>query len=125
MNTKIILAGIGAVLAFDTAASLASRALGFSYSLATFGSYAIYFAIGFLAARAAPSAPYAAAMITAGIAGLADASAGWWVSWQVGPGKPAPDFVLTPGRWVATAIIVVGLAGTIGAVGGIAARWRP
>lgn len=122
MQPKIVIIGVSVVVVFDLLASFASQSMGFAYGWASIGSYIIYFLIGLLAARSAVANPVRAAAAVTAIAGLADASLGWWISWQIGPGKPAPDFVMTPARWVTTALIVVGLAAAVGAVGGLVGR---
>lgn len=124
-QTKIILAGAGAVVAYDMLASLASRAVGFPYARASIGSYLLYLAIGFVAARAASSAPIKHAAVAAGVAGLVDASLGWAVSWALGPGRLPSGLTLTAARWVSTAVLVIVLAAAVGAIGGIAGRRPP
>ena len=113
----VILVGGAAVLAFDAAASLASRRFGFAYTSAAAGSWVIYAVVGFLAGRSAGlavAAPAGAAM------GFVDATLGWYVSWQIGPGRVAGG--LTVSRWVTAAVTVTLLAAAIGALGGLAAR---
>jgi hypothetical protein len=100
-------------------ASLASQRLGFAYARASFGSYLIYLAIGFVAARGAAANAVAVAALTA-VAGFVDASMGWALSWRIGPGRLPGGASLTIGRWIATAAFVIALAAAVGAVGGIA-----
>lgn len=119
---RVIVWGVVVVLAFDALASLASKSFGFSYGRASIGSYIIYLGIGYFAARSAANSPLLTAALAAAIAGLADASVGWFVSWQLGPGKLPEGVTLTASRWLATAIIVVALAAAVGAIGGLAAR---
>ena len=119
---KVVALGAAAVVAFDLLASLASRQFGFAYARATIGSYLIYAAIGFFAARAPSSNPIGAAAIAAAIAGLVDASVGWAVSWVLGPGRLPEGTPLTVTRWLGVAIFVIALAAGVGALGGIAGR---
>jgi hypothetical protein len=121
---RVVLIGILAVLAFDTIASLAARGLGFPYTRASVGSYLLYFAIGFFAARGS-SHPLQAAAVAAGIAGLADASLGWFISWKLEAAKLPAGTTLTPGRWLNIAIIVIVLAAAIGTIGGAVGRRHP
>lgn len=114
--------GSAAVLVFDLLASLASRHFRFAYAHAGFGSYLIYLAIGFFAARASISNALGVAALAAGFAGLVDASLGWAISWTIGPGQLPQGTQLTIPRWVGTAIFVVALAAAVGALGGLAGR---
>src|SRR5882757_4191122 len=100
MQLRSVAGGVAAILLFDLVASVASRALPFPYVRATAGSYAIYFLIGLLVARTAGSSPVRAAAIAAGIAGLAEASLGWAISWQIGPGRLPPGRPLSGGGWI-------------------------
>jgi hypothetical protein len=117
---KVVVLGSAAVVIFDILASLASRRFGFAYARAGYGSYLIYLAVGFFAARASESNAIATAAVAAGVAGLVDASVGWAVSWALGPGRLPDGLQLTVARWLSTAMFVVGLAAAVGAVGGIA-----
>jgi len=121
-SVRVIALGSAVVVLFDLLASIASRQFGFTYARASFGSYLIYLAIGFFAARSSPSNPIGMAALAAGVAGLVDASIGWAVSWAVGPGRLPDGGQLTARRWITTAVFVVGLAAAVGAVGGIAGR---
>lgn len=118
---RAILAGMFAVLAFDAVAAFASRAFGFPYTNAAFGSCLIYLAVGLFAARIAGSAPLKAAAVTAAIAGLTDGSLGWWVSSLIGPARPK-GFEFTAARWAGVAILVVLLSTALGTVGGLVGR---
>jgi hypothetical protein len=124
LPARAIIAGVIAVVVFDAVAAFASRALGFPYASATLGSYLLYFAVGVFAARTAGSSPVKAAALAAAIAGLADASLGWWVSSLIGPGRPLAGFELTALRWAGVALFVVMLAAAIGTVGGLVGRGR-
>jgi hypothetical protein len=121
-QAKVVLSGILIVLAFDVAASLLSKSFGFPYARASFGSYLLYLGIGYFAARGAATSPLGAAALAAAIAGLADASLGWAISWKLGSGQLPAGMTLTPARWAATAVMVVALAAAVGTVGGVAGR---
>lgn len=122
MQSRFIVGGVAAILVFDLVASLASRSLGFPYTRAAWGSYLIYFMIGLLVARAGGASSVRAAATAAAIAGFAEASLGWAISWQVGPGRLPPERALTVGSWVGIAIFVVASAAAIGALGGVVGR---
>jgi len=85
----------------------------------------IYVAIGFLAARGAAVSPIATAATTASLVGLVEASAGWAVSWIIGPGRPPNGISLTLKRWIVAAVFVAALAAVCGVVGGFSGRPPP
>jgi hypothetical protein len=121
----VIAAGCAAVVLFDAAASLAARRFDFAYPRASVGSYFIYLMIGFIAGRGAQRHRARFGAIAAAVAGFADASLGWAVSWMIGPGR-SPTGTLSPVGWVLTAAVVVLFAAMIGYVGGVlGARSRP
>lgn len=115
---RLALIGAAAVVAFDAAASVASRVTGVAYSWATVGSWLLYAGFGYLASRAAGGSVQVAAL-TGAVLGATDASLGWAVSWALGPGRmPGVD----ARRWVSTLIFVAALAAGIAAIGGAMAR---
>ncbi|MEP7002089.1 MAG: hypothetical protein ABI969_16490 [bacterium] len=121
----ITVIGAFAVILFDAIASIASRALGFPYARASVGSYFLYLAIGFAAGRHAATSRARSGAIAAAIAGFADVSVGWAVSWQIGPGRP-PSGMITPMQWWLVAVFVLLFAAAIGFFGGVVgARSRP
>ena len=124
-QVKVVLLGIIAVIGFDFLASFASRTFGFPYAAASIGSYCLYFAIGFAAARGAASSAIQNAAAAGAFAGLADASIGWAVSWVVGPGRLPAGERLTVTAWLVTAILVTFLAASIAALGGLLGRRQP
>lgn len=124
MNAWLRVALIGAisVLAFDTLLSLASTALGFSYANGSFGSWLIYGAVGFFAARATGQIRHSAA--AAALVGATDASLGWWISSLLGPGKlpgTVPESTTIPVIIFAVCFAVI-TATVIGSLGGLLAR---
>jgi len=120
-QVRVILVGVLAVIVFDAIAAAASRRFGFAYAKATVGSALIYGTIGFLAARGSDARPLQSAAFAAGIVGFVDASAGWAVSWIIGPGRLPGGTAMTLERWVGAAVFVVALACAIGVVGGVIA----
>ena len=117
--SRILLYGALAVILFDTAASLASRTLGFAYTSASTGSYLIYAVTGFFAARVLGWKGAALAGLTLG---LVDATIGWGISWLIGPGQPPADVTFTPWMWPIIAITVSLTAVICALVGAVVAR---
>jgi hypothetical protein len=122
---RVITVGCIVVVLFDIVAALAARQFGFPYDRASIGSYFIYLLIGFAAGRSARVDRAKVGAMAAAVAGVADASVGWAVSWAIGPGR-APSGTLSPGEWMLAAAIVVVFAAAIGYMGGaLGARSRP
>ena len=111
------------MIAFDLLASIASRLLGFPYAWASIGSFAVYAAVGVLAARLVPGASLSTAAVAAGVAGFTDATAGWGLSWLIGPGRPLNSANLTVGRWFRVASSVVLLGVVFGLIGAFVEQW--
>ena len=115
---KIVGAGMAAILVFDIAASFASKGLGFPYSYASFGSMLIYASVGyfsFLHFR------LSSAIGAAVLVGLVDATLGWFISWQIGPGalpaEQASTIVI-----VTTIVFVIIFAAVCTVIGSAVAR---
>lgn len=124
-RTKVVFGGVVAVLAFDAVASVSSRVLTFPYEWATLGSIAIDLTIGFIAGRTAGANPIRFAVFAAAMAGFADVSFGWGISWALGAGAVAPG-TLTVVSWLATAVFVMSTAALFGGIGGLVGyRSRP
>jgi hypothetical protein len=119
--TRVAAGGIIAILLFDLIASIASKRLGFPYQWATIGSFVIYFLIGYIAAKSSGQ-PVRAAAVVAAIVGLAEASIGWWISWQLEVGRPADGRELTISSWLTAASFVIAVAALLGALGGFVGR---
>ena len=119
---RIAARGSIAVVAFDLTASLASRYLGFAYGSASLGSYLLYLAIGYFAARASVSSRIGNAALAAGACGLVVASIGWAISRAIGPGHLPTNSPFSVAKWVGVAILLCGLAAAVGAIGGLAGR---
>jgi len=119
---RVTLAGIVALMAFDALASIATRLTGVPYTSWIIGSWLLYGATGYAAARAVPHAPVQAAAMAGLALGLADATAGWAISWALGPGR-VPEG-LTVMRWARTAVLVAAMAAGVAAFGGVLGRPR-
>jgi len=113
----IILIGAFAVVAFDTVGSLASRNFGFGYQWLIIGSFLIYAGVGFAASK------YNSLMfapLAGGITSLVDSTLGWYVSWIIGPGRPAMEMDSTA---IVSTVVFVTLTGVIvGFIGGLIGR---
>jgi hypothetical protein len=117
MNARLLLPiAAASVVTFDALASFASLTIGFPYAAASVGSFALYVAIGVLAARVRTRK---FSFIAGAVAGLADATAGWYVSWIIGPGKPSSgsmnltELALTVAVVTTLACLVAGISGII------------
>ena len=109
----IVGAGVVAVLLFDALGSFAAQRFGFSYALLTPGSLLIY---GVVAALVARRREWVLGVLAATFLAFCDVTAGWAVSWVIGPGRPEGG--LTPMTVVGaamTAFVLGGLAGGVGA----------
>ena len=89
---KIVGLGIAAVLVFDTVASIASLTMGFPYGYASIGSFLIYTMIGYFAFR---RCGFVLSIGAAVVVELVDATLGWFISWQIGPGALPADQITT------------------------------
>lgn len=116
-----VLVGCIAVVVFDALGASAADLLDFEYSLLIPGSIAIYAVTGFLAARA--SRETSAGVLAGALVALTDATAGWAISWAIGPGAPASGeqdaLSLT-----LTALLVVALGAVVGLIAGTVAARR-
>ena len=112
---KLVAFGVVAVLTFDTVASFASIEFSFSYTYASVGSVLIYGTIGYITFRryGFPRAIGAALLVE-----LVDATLGWFISWQIGPGA-LPIAQATP-VIIATSIVFVLLFAAVCALVGAA-----
>ena len=111
----VLFGGVAAVLALDTVASSATRWLGFPYKLAMLASLAIYATVGYFTGRADPTASPA---LAAAIVGVVESTAGWAISWAIGPGRPATM------KHIRTQMLLAVLGGaTIAAAVGWAGGW--
>jgi len=99
---KIVGLGAVSVLVFDTVASLASKGLGFPYGYASIGSVLIYCMVGYFIFR---RLGLIRAIGAAVLVELVDATLGWFISWQIGPGALPIDQVST--SIIATTLVSV------------------
>jgi hypothetical protein len=113
----IILIGVFAVVIFDTIGSLASRSFSFPYSWLTVGSFLIYAGVGFAASKydGLMFAPLAGA-----ITSLVDSTLGWYISWIIGPGRPATEMDST--TIISTVLFVTVTGVGTGFIGGLIGR---
>ena len=109
----LVIAGL-AILLFDVAWSIASRAFGLSYSLLAPVSFLIYACAGFAAAR---RAGVWLGVAGGGLVALVDATLGWTLSWIIGPGRPPNGFEGWPAT-LSVIIVVVASGALLGLVGG-------
>jgi hypothetical protein len=108
---RVILLGAAAILVFDALGSLAAKALGFDYGALSPGSYLIDAAIAFAAARVAG---FKAGVLAATTVALIEATAGWAISWIIGPGRlPGVSVSVIAGIvvWVTATGALAGAAG--------------
>ena len=118
MFWKIVGFGVLAVLAFDTAASFASVSFGFPYGYAAVGSVLIYATVGYLVFR---RRGFFSAVGAALLVEVVDATLGWYISWQIGPGALPAGQATT--AVIATSIIFVLIfAAVCAAIGSAIAR---
>jgi hypothetical protein len=117
---RVIALGALGVVAWDTVAAIAARALSFPYVWASVGSWGLYLWIGY--AAAAPPRGIGAAAGSAAAVALVDATIGWTISWQLGPGRPPEDLERVPALLSAVLIVVVTMA-ILGSLGGLARRF--
>jgi len=104
-----------AILGFDTLASFASLATGFSYSYAAYGSVILYLVFTFVAGR---NFGFLLAISLGAVMGIVDSTLGWAISWAIGPGRP-PGSSMTESTLIEITIaLVVAMAVFWGVVGG-------
>jgi hypothetical protein len=122
VNQRVVLICVVAVIAFDAIASVISRSAGIPYEWASYGSWVLYIALGYLAAYTAARSPLKAAAIAGLVFGVADATLGWATSWILGPGRVAGG--VSAAQWIFVAVIVTLLAVGFSMLGGSFARMR-
>ncbi len=106
---------MAAVVIYDAAASAASLALGIPYASAAVGALLVYAAAGFFAARA--KSRWFSVLVGV-VVGLTDATAGWGISWALGPGRSSSG-AITLAQWLIAAASVIVLASVCAGVGGV------
>lgn len=113
----ILLIGVSAVVAFDIVGSLASRSFNFAYQWLTIGSFLIYAGVGFAASK---YNSLLFAPLTGAIMSFVDSTLGWYISWIIGPGRPAMEMDST--AIISTVIFVTLIGAVIGFVSGLVER---
>lgn len=119
---RVAIAGVVAVLAFDTVAALVSRATGLDYSYGAIGSWLLTGVAGYHAARGRRGDRLPAATAVGVVIGIAQTTIGWALSWAIGPGRIGEP--LTPGLWLGIAATVAAITTVVAAIGGLCAVWR-
>ena len=112
-----IVLGSVIVLFFDTIGSLASKHFRFPYGRLAPGSHVIWTGVGAFAAFSAVDALVARAAVAGCVVGLVEATLGWWISWQIGPGQHPAQ--LTRSRVATISILVSIRAAIFGGFGGL------
>ena len=80
----IVLVGCVAVLIVDAGGALISREANIPYGYFALISFVVYCAIGtFACSRGSIASSATAGLLVA----LFDVSVGWWIAWQIGPGR--------------------------------------
>lgn len=115
---KIVSLGAMTVLLFDIAASLASKGLGFPYAYASIGSVFIYALVGYFTFRRCGLVRAVGAAV---LIEIVDATLGWYISWQIGPGALPAD-QLTPPIIATTIMTVLIFAAICALIGSAIAR---
>jgi hypothetical protein len=108
----IIAGGDVSVVAFDVLGSLICKATGMSYDLLWPGSVIIY---GTVAALVGRRRDWHTGLFAGFAMGGADLTGGWWVTWMIGPGRPASGF-----SWptiLAGAMSALAIGGIVGSIG--------
>lgn len=110
----VILTAIVAVVVYDALAAMMTLKFGYDYASFSYGSLLIYLAFGFIAGRIAA---WSFGALVGAVTGLTDSTLGWWVSWMIGPGKPAERI---DNFTIVTAIVfVTSEAAIVGLIGGL------
>jgi len=118
MFWKIVGYGVLAVLVFDTAASFASINFGFPYTYAAVGSVLIYAMVGYFVFR---HRGFFSAIGAALLVEVVDATLGWYISWQIGPGA-LPAGQATTAVIATTIVFVLFFAAVCAVIGSAIAR---
>jgi hypothetical protein len=93
------------------------RITGLPYADAAVGSFILYVLIGASVARRTNRSFGFVAGLTAG---FADATAGWWLSWLIGPGRPSSGSI-KPTEWLLTVVALTALACVFAGLSGVTA----
>jgi hypothetical protein len=104
---RFSLVGTLAVLLFDLFASYVSKFTAVDYRKFAIGSTVLYAVLGFVASDSYPREPIFPCAVATLVA-LVDASAGWYLSARVGPGRISKPVTLV--LWCRVALYVVAKA---------------
>jgi hypothetical protein len=116
---SLLLLGAASIVCYDALAAVGSRTIGLPYALASVGSVALYIVIGGTTARLRSRT---FGFIAGATTGIVDASAGWWVSWLIGPGRP-PSGSINLTQWLVTAAMVTTVGCVVAGISGVLATW--
>lgn len=109
--------GIVIVISYDVGGSFLSRSLGFDYSWLSFGSLAIYAAVGFVGS----GETFLGGVLAATAVGFADATIGWYLSWLIQPVTKIEEITIF--TIVVLIPFVTLLATVVGLLGALAGRY--
>jgi hypothetical protein len=118
---RIIAFSAAGIIVIDALGALASRGLGFSYRHLIPVSFLTYVTIGFFVAK---YATVIAAILAAAITGFVEATIGWAVSWNIGPGRPTGlagevgelEFAIAVALTIIFAVLFAATGGVLGGI---------
>lgn len=113
-KVSIFLVGILAVALLDSLGAIASRQLGFSYSLLSFVSFIVYVGFAFFLTRQADKKT---TIILTGLLGLFDATIGWKLSELLGANTGENKVEISTTILLVTAIFMTIFASLLGLLG--------
>jgi hypothetical protein len=102
-------------VAFEAVASTIAHITGIAYAWFVIPQFAMYFVMGFILLRAA-KLPVRGVMGVVTCAAFANATLGWWVSWQVGPGRVTPFTLPSAIFAIVLGVAACALSATLGTV---------
>ena len=115
-----IVIGSASVLALDTVGSLAARRGKVRYVALAPVSHILWGlagALGGLSVQFSVANRILVGAAAAGVVGLVDVTLGWWIAWQLGPGRVPPERA-TARRLIRVGAVVTMRAVAYGAIGG-------
>ena len=118
---RAIAVGAACVLALDTFGSLAARRGKIRYTALAPVSLLLWGLTGALAAASVPLSfanRVLVGAVAAGMVGLVDVTVGWWIAWQLGPGR-TPAERATARRLIQVGGVVAMRATLYGAIGAV------
>lgn len=119
--TQGVFLGVVAVLVLDTVGSMLARHLKFWYGKLAPVSGALWASSAALAAQTSTDIPATIVLGTmaGAIVGVVDSTVGWWISWQIGPGRPSSANAMSVDQIRQTIVRVTITAGVSGAIGSL------